>query len=438
MIDDLRALLRIYRDKLVLILLILGMPWAWAFFWVPWWVNLICLGMVPVAALLLVFRVLPQPPEPRRETDEPAVSDVNIRKMRKMSSGIHNLLSRWSQVSSVSRTNIEQVGAHVDDVIAYSESAVVEVGRKFVSVTRKTRNQVEYALSLLARTGEGGDTESGAGPSLPDLVSAYEALLKEMSASLSVLAESAQQLEKRHETERESLRHIDTLLDQLSAHDSQIGMMALNSSVAEGNKGSGLVSVSDHIRTLSLESKALTRDIRRTLEEVKGEASKTWSAVRGAAQQARDAAQMAGTEGGRLSAGLRQSSKEVRDTLSHIGALGGEIQGDINDIIVALQFQDITQQKLQRLKDPMLTDLTNSLRQIFDETRVLSSKLEVSGMVEGEKPPVPVPFRVSRSGDSGDGATDQLDFAPAAPAAAPAAGDKDGQRRKGDEAVEIF
>jgi methyl-accepting chemotaxis protein len=438
MIDDLRALLRIYRDKLALILLILGMPWAWAFFWVPWWVNLICLAMVPVAALLLVFRVLPQPPEPRRDNDDPAVSDANIRKMRKMSSGIHNLLSRWSQVSSLSRTNIEQVSTHVDDVIAYSESAVVEVGRKFVNVTRKTRHQVEHALSLLARTGEGGETASGAGPSLPDLVSAYEALLKEMSASLSRLAESAQLLEKRHESERESLRHIDTLLDQLSAHDSQIGMMALNSSVAEGSKGSGLVSVSDHIRTLSLESKALTRDIRRTLEEIKNEASKTWSAVRSAAQQARDAAQMAGTEGGRLSADLRQSSQEMRETLSRISALGGEIQKDINDIIVALQFQDITQQKLQRLKDPMLTDLTNSLRAIFDETRVLSTKLEVSGMVEGEKP-VTVPFRVSRSGESGVSETDQLDFAPApAPAPAAAADGKDGQRRKGDEAVEIF
>jgi methyl-accepting chemotaxis protein len=365
------------------------------------------------------------------------VSDVNIRKMRKMSSGIHNLLSRWSQVSSVSRTNIEQVTTHVDDVIAYSESAVVEVGRKFVSVTRKTRNQVEYALSLLARTGEGGGTETGAGPSLPDLVTAYEALLREMSASLSQLAESAQLLEKRHETERESLRHIDTLLDQLSAHDSQIGMMALNSSVAEGSKGSGLVSVSDHIRTLSLESKALTRDIRRTLEEIKGEASKTWSAVRSAAQQARDAAEVAGTEGGRLSAGLRQSGQEMRETLSHISALGGEIQKDINDIIIALQFQDITQQKLQRLKDPMLSDLTNSLRAIFDETRVLSTKLEVSGMVEGEKAVI-VPFRVSRSGAPGDEAAIAVDPAQAAPAAAPAAGEKDGQRRKGDEAVEIF
>jgi methyl-accepting chemotaxis protein len=438
MIDDLRALLRIYRDKLALILLILGMPWAWAFFWVPWWVNLICLAMVPVASLLLIFRVLPHPPEPRRETDDPAVSDVNIRKMRKMSSGIHNLLSRWSQVSSVSRTNIEQVNEHVDDVIAYSENAVIEVGRKFVSVTRKTRKQVEHALGLLARTGTEGRDDGAIGHSLPELISAYEALLQAMTANLSRLAESAQALEKRHEAERESLRHIDTLLDQLSAHDSQIGMMALNSSVAEGSKGSGLVSVSDQIRTLSLESKALTRDIRRTLEEIQGEASKTWSAVRNAAQQAREAAETAGVEGGRLSAGMRESSQEVNESLAQIGTLGGEIQKDINDIIVALQFQDIAQQKLQRLKDPMLSDLTNSLRAIFDETRVLSSKLEVSGMVDGEKPAAAVPFRLSRSGDSGVSETDQLDFALPPGEAAPAADKKGGQRGKGDEAVEIF
>ena len=32
---DLVTLLRIYKDKLFLIFLILAMPWAWAFFWVP-------------------------------------------------------------------------------------------------------------------------------------------------------------------------------------------------------------------------------------------------------------------------------------------------------------------------------------------------------------------------------------------------------------------
>ncbi len=221
------------------------------------------------------------------------------------------------------------------------------------------------------------------------------------------MPKARKRLEKRHEAERESLRHIDTLLDQLSAHDSQIGMMALNSSVAEGSKGSGLVSVSDQIRTLSLESKALTRDIRRTLEEIQGEATKTWSAVRNAAQQAREAARRRARKAGRVSAGMRESSHEVNESLAQIGALGGEIQKDINDIIVALQFQDITQQKLQRLKDPMLSDLTNSLRAIFDETRVLSSKLEVSGMVEGEngrrRAVPPQPFRRWRARCETDG-----------------------------------
>jgi hypothetical protein len=82
---DLAILLRIYRDKLALIVLILAMPWAWAFFWVPWWVNLVCILMVPVAGALLIFRVLPPPPQARRADDDPSViPDAQIRKMRKM------------------------------------------------------------------------------------------------------------------------------------------------------------------------------------------------------------------------------------------------------------------------------------------------------------------------------------------------------------------
>ena len=83
MMRDLLVLLRIYRDKLLLILLILAMPWAWAFFWVPWWVNAVCILLVPVAGALLIFHVLPLPEEPRRANDDPlAVPDAQIRKMR--------------------------------------------------------------------------------------------------------------------------------------------------------------------------------------------------------------------------------------------------------------------------------------------------------------------------------------------------------------------
>lgn len=409
MIQDLRTLLRIYKPKLLLILLILAMPWAWAAFWVPWWVNLMCVAMVPVAMGILMFRVLPVPEEPRRQNDDPSIPDAQIRKMRKMSSGVHNLLGRWSSHAERSRVDIEAVSAHVDDVIQYSESAVIEIGKRFVSVTRKTRKQVEHALGMLENTtADGKKRESRP---LPELAAAYEELAAKISASLAKVAESAEALEKRHEAVRKDFEHVDTLLDQLAAHDSQIGVLALNTSV----KGQDVVSVSDQIRTLSLESKALTRDIRRTLEQVRGQATSTHSAVRNAVAQAREASSFASGEGQKLSREMLYNSQEVAETLSQIGAIGNEIQKDINEIIVGLQFQDITQQKLQRLKDPMLTDLMASLRAIFDETRSLSVKLEGSGMVDqaGEAP--------MKSAPEG---------------AASAAGQ--GSPRKGDERVEIF
>ena len=416
MIAELLAVVRIYREKLVLIALVLGMPWAWAFFFVPWWVNLVCLAMVPIAGLLLIFRVLPPPPEPRRATDDTlGVPDAQIRKMRKMSLGIHNLLGRWSFVSSQSRSSIEEVQTHVDEVIEISERSVVEIGRKFVAVTRKTRRQVDHALGLLEHKREGGMRESRA---LPELVGACEQLLQQLTGTIARLAETTEQLERRHQSVREDLGHIDTMLDQLSAHDSQIGMMALNTSVSAATSSSDVVSVSDQIRTLSLESKALTRDIRRTLEQIRNQQQQTHGAVRQAVQEARGAADFAGAEGEKLTREMLCNNQEISETLARIGALGNEIQHDINDIIVALQYQDITQQKLQRLKNPLLTDLLASLRVIFDETRVLSTKLQGSGLVDNAQ---------------AAGVTQ----APAANSEQPPPETK-GPPRKGDAAVEIF
>jgi methyl-accepting chemotaxis protein len=387
-----------------------------------------------VAFLLLVFRVLPPPPEPRRADDDPVqVPDAQIRKMRKMSLGIHNLLGRWTQVSNQSRSSIEEVQSHVDEVIRISESSVVEIGKKFVAVTRKTRSQVDHALALLEHT-QTGNAQRESRP-LPELVTAYEELLSKITETLAKVAETAEQLERRHESVREDFRHVDTLLDQLSAHDSQIGMMALNTSVSAATSSSDVVSVSDQIRTLSLESKALTRDIRRTLEQVRSQHQQTHGAVRQSVQQARDAAAFASAEAAKLGREMLFNGQEVAETLSAIGALGNEIQKDINDIIVALQYQDITQQKLQRLKNPLLTDLRASLRVIFDETRVLSTKLEGSGLVDQTSTGT---FRVAlASGAEGSAAAPKESPNPDAQAA-PVPEDKPQGRRKGDEAVEIF
>src|SRR5262249_5408614 len=142
-----------------------------------------------------------------------------------------------------------------------------------------------------------------------------------------------------------------------------------------------------------------------------------------------EATDAANADAGKLGREMLHNGQEVAETLSQIGSLGNEIQKDINDIVVTLQYQDITQQKLQRLKAPLLSDLMSSLRVLFDETRVLPNKLQGSGIVDQSASGT---FRVVTLPGGG------ADLAPTGAAqASPEAPAADG-RRKGDDAVEIF
>jgi len=235
MIKDLHITLKIYRDKLPLFLLLMIAPVALALFWTPWWVAVICLLIAPISGALLISQTFPRSQALHINAENQDINNAQLRKMRKMSNNMQHLLSHWSEISTNSHASVEQVASYVDDVIVHSETAVIQISNNFIDVTRKTRTQMEYALSLLERIRDN---------------SAY--------------------------------------------------------------------------------------------------------------------------------------NEEITTVLTKIGALGNEIQTDINNIIVALQFQDMTQQKLQRLKNPLLTDITSSLQTIFDETRVMSFKLEGSGLVDSQ------------------------------------------------------
>jgi hypothetical protein len=58
-------------------------------------------------------------------------------------------------------------------------------------------------------------------------------------------------------------------------------------------------------------------------------------------------------------------------TLKRVNDLSMEIQKDINQIIVSMQFQDITRQKLERLHKPALGAAAESLSLLSHETQAL-------------------------------------------------------------------
>ena len=381
-----------YRNRLVPMFALIMIPWVAVAPWAPWWMLSISVPLLFVCAWLLLLHVLPNPPAARRVSDADRVSDAEILKMRKSSEQhAQQLLARWANMTRESKQQLEEVDQHVSEVMNHAESAVVEIGKRFVEVTRKTRKQVELAVGLLSRTGT--DERSADGKSLTDYIHASDALLKNLGQQLVMLSDQLAGLAARQEAVREDSKRIDGALDQLAALASEIRVLALDSGRRGNADNRAFVEMTDRVRALSLTADDSSRAIRKTLEDIKTQARSTDDAIRAIANQARDAGRKSNEQVAELTGATLQKTQEVNGALGEIGELGERIQADINQIIIELQFQDITQQKLQRLKQPMLSELAGSWLTMFEETRAFNRKLSLSTGEPADQ--APARFRVS-------------------------------------------
>lgn len=398
--NPLLALLHVYRSKLVVIGLILLVPWAWAFAFVPWWVSLASLALVPPAVLFFVYFVLPAPQAPRRANDSEDISNEEIARMRETCTGMNELLAEWLRVSQKTQASLEELKRQLHEVITDTESSVIDISNSFRAVTGKTRSQMDYAMGLLQTRQDGGDAEFDGDAvakwlSLPDYIRAYEELLNSITERLMRFSSGSLEMVKQQGKVRESAIMVVDLLDEVRSMARQISMLALSSSVSAGGTlthQKEFVEMADKIRDISDNANDLNRRIREYLDSIRDEMSATHGAMNKMADEAREAAKQAKADVAQLTVTMMMKTQEVAQTLERINALGQEIERDINNIIIAMQFQDINQQKLERLKGPVLNEVSGTIRTIVDETNVLSKKLNLQ--VGGRPGATVKPFRV--------------------------------------------
>ena len=114
-----------------------------------------------------------------------------------------------------------------------------------------------------------------------------------------------------------------------------------------------------------------TRKTRQGLDAIGDEVRTGNKRTTQVAEAARRAVEVATSEIATLNAATIEQTRQIESTLNRINDLSVEIQKDINQIIVAMQFQDITRQKLERLHKPTLGAAAESLSLLSHETRAL-------------------------------------------------------------------
>ena len=374
----------------VKILLICGaavlVPWVWDVWARPLWVVAVSLVLSAISVFLIYWQIKSLTNNLRaRDAIVQGVEQRQASGASDSASMLRAMLGQWLGSSHAATSNLQQARAMLDEVTEQSESAAASIGRSFRVVMNKTGQQMDDAVRLLKSNSDGAGGSTWL--SLPDFIKAYENQLDTVTGRMMDFSKASEEMSRYEEVVREHSLAIDEMLDELRNMAARIRKLALDSTVA-ANRGDSttdtrwFIEIADRIRETSTSAHELTRRMRDGLEQIREVMSKTYEELSKSSDSVRLAAVQAKVDVSQLNIATMEKAREVTGTLEKITSLGKEVRADINQIIVAMQYQDITHQKLEHIKSPLLATATASIAEVAAKTRAAGITLAADAMNE--------------------------------------------------------
>ena len=347
-------------------------PWVWGVWAMPLWVALVSLlfSGIGVYVIYLQIRSLTDNLRARGAAAQGA-EQRHASGASDSAAALRDMLGQWLGTSQAATSNLQQVRAMLDEVTTQSESAAASIGNSFRVVMNKTGQQMDDALRLLKSNSDGAGGSIWL--SLPDFIKAYEKQLDTVTGRMMDFSKASEEMSRHQDMVREHSLAIDEMLDDLRNMAARIRKLALDSTVAANRDQSTdtrwFIEIADRIRETSTSAHELTRRIRDGLEQIREVMGRTYEELSKSSDNVRMAAVQAKVDVSQLNIATMEKAREVTGTLEKITTLGKEVRADINQIIVAMQYQDITHQKLEHIKSPLLAAASASISEVAAKTR---------------------------------------------------------------------
>lgn len=247
--------------------------------------------------------------------------------------------------------------SQLEAVIQETETAVLGIGESFMEIVSRARNQASRAANAFGELASGDGRDSKALIELSrEALSAVMDNLHSVNGVARHTLENMRKVTGTMENIREVVQEIEYIADQTN-------LLALNASIEAaraGEHGRGFAVVADEVRKLSARSTTAAIEIGKLIKTVEKEVSGMY----------------VDTEKSAAATELRSSESEelMNDTLSKLNDVmmmaQSELDGlsteteslakDIGGIVISMQFQDITRQKIEHVIEPLQALKTES------------------------------------------------------------------------------
>ena len=281
---------------------------------------------------------------------------------------LEELLLHWVNVSQQYSDAALSMRKQIHTVTQQTEHAATTIANSFQAIINKATVQARQAMELLEGT-QGAMTE-GVPQSLKDFIRVSDERLTKMADEVVRVADLSVRMVRELDAVQKRAQAIDGFLLDVDKLADQTSLLALNADIEAarvGEQGRGFSVVAKEVRRLSKRSHEFSDSIRSHLEGVRTGLNKTYGDMRTLSAADVDHATGIKNEVLQLTQSLEGKNREVADTVSSINAISKEIAQDVQNVVISLQFHDITSQKLNGMLEPM-DELRNMLFQLMQET----------------------------------------------------------------------
>lgn len=250
-----------------------------------------------------------------------------------------------------------------------TEDAVLEISRSFMDISSQTHNQSTRAKtafsSILA--------SSGGSNFLEDSAHLLSEVLNNLRTSLSLINTTETALDGI----KDSLDNLNNVVGEIEGIAQNIRLLSFNATIEAaraGVHGKGFAVVAEEVRRLSNVSNSAAVKIRTTIQkivsdiqDISGNVKSSSRGTEGYINNALDAVDDTMTA-------ITHIISSTKDKVDMIGDDTEQLAKEIDNIIISLQFQDMTKQKIEHVIKP-LEKFQERLKELFDTLEKFKSSV---------------------------------------------------------------